>query len=292
MHSNYTKYQSIQKTICLLGVFIVATLLHSCNIKKEIELNLPSYGQAYVVECYLMPDQPYQLLLSQSEAIESSIPLNPIIDADVFIYHNGDTIRLEAFPVYDSLKLKVYNYSSSKIVAYDTIHPFSLEIRIKNSNVVLRSQTIFLKKPKLDSIQVKTSDSVNYAINATFNDIDLLNDNYYYFQIYDYKDARDLNSSPKNSGLFTDKLISNGKIGLFTSYKYTNAEKIAVRAFNLDKDHYTFMSTFGGAQNALGNPFGKPTFIQGNVSNAIGIFTAMSYDEKLLTIGKDTLQNQ
>lgn len=260
--------------------------LFSCNSKKEIDLKLPPYKPQYVVECYMMPGQTFKLLLSQSTGIENTIPLDPLVFADVKIFHNSDTIQLEPIPYLDTTYYKFYTYTSNRQVEYDTVHPYYLEIKIQNSDVVLRSQTKFLAKPVIKEIAMNTLNGDDYSLNVTVDDIDKGKTNYYLFQILDSAAGREFNYRPRNRAYFDDKLVASDRIGIYTSYRYGLGESIIARAFHLTKDHYDFISSIDEAQNANGNPFGRPTFIVSNVSGGVGIFTTINFSERFAVIGQ------
>ncbi|MBK7409342.1 MAG: DUF4249 family protein [Saprospirales bacterium] len=50
----------------ILPSALALLLFSACNLEKEIELNLPLYDSQLVVECYLEPGKPFNLLLSRS----------------------------------------------------------------------------------------------------------------------------------------------------------------------------------------------------------------------------------
>lgn len=271
-------------TIIALVLFLV-----SCNSKKEIDLKLPPYKPQYIVECYLTPNEPFRLLLSQSSGIENSIPLNPLIFADVRVFHKNDTILFDDFPVVDTAFYKAYNYVSNSIVEYDTINPYFLEIKIRNSNEVLRAQTRFLKRPKINKIGMSTIDGIDISLNLSIDDVSKSENNYYYFMIIDSLKRYDFEARPRNSALLDDKLVTDRQIGIYSSYKYNEGESLITRVYNITKEHYDFLASVDEAQNANGNPFGRPTFITSNVSGGVGIFTTLNYDEKKIVISIDSL---
>ncbi|HTF82243.1 MAG TPA: DUF4249 family protein [Cytophagales bacterium] len=274
------------KNIKIYIAIILAVLgLLGCNLKKEIDLNLPPYKSQYLVECYLIPGKKYRLLLSQSTSIQNEIPLNPLVFATARIYHNNDTIVLDDFPEVDQKYSKFYNYTANEIVEYDTVHPYYLEIKIQNTDVVLRAQTKFLRKPKVNPIIISTRNDLDFSLNVSTQDVDPTQINYYMFQIMDSSDVYDLESRPRNRSYLDDRLISNNNVGIYTSFKYGFGEAIIAKIYHLTPEHYEFLTSIDEAQNANGNPFGRPTFVSGNVSGGVGIFTSINHDEKSMTIG-------
>src|SRR6218665_732323 len=87
-----------------LFIFCCAVLiLTSCSLSKEVDIDLPVYGSQPVVECYLIPGERYQLLLTKSNSFFDPLSVdNPaaylesilLKGADVRIIYNNDTIHL------------------------------------------------------------------------------------------------------------------------------------------------------------------------------------------------------
>lgn len=277
------------KQILISILALIILFCGSCNSKREIDLKLPPYKSQYVVECYLVPGQKYKLLINESTGIENSVPLNPLVFAEVRIFHKNDTILLNEFPIIDTVYYKAYNYVSSRIVEYDTVNPYFLEIKPLNSDKVLRAQTQFIRRPKITELSQSSMNGDDYSLSLYVKDVDPSQTNYYFFNIVDSLSKYDFGHGPRNRSYLDDKLIINGKIGIFTSYKYGLGETLIAKAYHLTKAHYDFLTSLEEARNANGNPFGRPTFVQGNVSGGVGIFTSMNYDERHFTIEADTL---
>ena len=85
---NFIKYISIS---------LITLAMFSCDLEKEVEIDLPDYEGRLVVECYLEPGEPMTLLLTKSSPYFEAFPENPeefiggIIEEGetVEIKHNG-----------------------------------------------------------------------------------------------------------------------------------------------------------------------------------------------------------
>lgn len=133
-----------------------------------------------------------------------------------------------------------------------------------------------------------TKNGDDFSLSLSVNDVDPAHTNYYMFTIVDSLPKYDFSKGPRNRSYLDDNLIINGKVGIFTSFKYGLDEKLIAKAYHLTKDHYEFLTSLEEARNANGNPFGRPTFPVSNVSGGVGIFTSMNYDERHLVVGIDT----
>jgi hypothetical protein len=60
------------KIVNIYFLLLVALVFASCDLEKEIELELPEYERQTVVECYLEPGLPFTLLLTKSDGFFSS----------------------------------------------------------------------------------------------------------------------------------------------------------------------------------------------------------------------------
>jgi hypothetical protein len=68
---------------------------------------------------------------------------------------------------------------------------------------------------------------------------------------------------------------------------FAKGDTITVKFCNIDKDTYEFWRTWEYSFGAIGNPFGSPTTVKGNISNgALGAFSGYSVQYKTLIIPK------
>ena len=66
----------MKNIIQYIGVLILfLASFTACNLEKEVEIVLPAYERQYVVECYLEPGKPFNLLLTKSSSYFDSISL-------------------------------------------------------------------------------------------------------------------------------------------------------------------------------------------------------------------------
>ncbi len=85
----------------LQRIFPFAVLiLVSCNLTRDVDIELPEYDRQPVVECYLEPGKPFRLLLTRSYAffdefgLDSNFLQNTLYGgAVVTISYDGDSGR-------------------------------------------------------------------------------------------------------------------------------------------------------------------------------------------------------
>ena len=271
----------MKKYIYYIFIF---TILLSCKLNKEIDLNLPAYQEKTVVECYLEPGKPYEMLLTKSISYFDS--LNPI-QKNIFITitHNGktDTLSYHKIPEIDTSSFKIYFHSSTTLVTDDYLNPYSLFIKDDLGNAITSTTTI-IKPIKIDTIKYtfnKNKIAKNVSLFVNFTD-DTLKDNYYRLLVT----KNGLNYNPKN----TDDLYSD--VNLKTSGMVANIldrfdlnDTLIVTLAHISKDFYDFSKSIKAAERANGNPFVQPAAIKSNVTgNAIGIFAGFTYTRDTIII--------
>jgi hypothetical protein len=80
----------------LIFIFAIAVFA-SCNLEKEIDLNLPEFESQLVVECYLEPGKPYRANIFQTTSYyaPTSDLFNSVVqNATVIITYQGVSVTL------------------------------------------------------------------------------------------------------------------------------------------------------------------------------------------------------
>ena len=274
-----------------LYLLVLSASIFACNLEQEIELNLPEYEEKIIVEAYLEANQPYQLLLTRSSAYFAAFPtdiqetFNQILvnDAEVYITHRGNTVRLNNTPGVNPLTGKLFNYAVAETVVFDTIEPYHLEIMLADGSTI-ESSTRFLPTVPLDSIVVEFEDNGNSATDSarllTYFSDRPGEANFYRRILSVYQDGR-LNTL---QDFTTDDRIAENTIVFGTAYDFAPGDTVLNRIYHIDQAYYDFLSSIQLALAANGNPFGQPSPIipgvGGTARQAIGIFTALSYAEE------------
>ena len=114
-------------------------ILAACDLEKEVEIDLPVYESRLVVESYLIPGEPFKLLLSKSAPFFEPFPtmdnqyLENILEnkAEVFVRFGSQEVELGNTIYFDPVERKLYNYFSEEAVPDDYSGEFQLEIKTK-----------------------------------------------------------------------------------------------------------------------------------------------------------------
>src|SRR5688500_15674885 len=85
----------------------------SCNMEKEIEIELPEYAPQLVVECYLEPGRKFQATVLESSSYFDA-PTPPLVpDAEVYITYRSNRVKLTYGPGTNTRTNRFYTHTSN-----------------------------------------------------------------------------------------------------------------------------------------------------------------------------------
>ena len=269
-----------------LGIFFTLSIfLSACNLTQEVDIDLPAYENQTVIESYLIPGQPFFLLLTRSFSYFDPFPVETtqfledllVEGAEVSISYGDKKVVLTEQLFVNPFTGKLYNYVSSQLVPEDFTSEFQLEIKTKEGEII--TSTTFIPKPIItDSLVVEKSDiDTLYRLLAYWTD-DPNEDNYY---------RRILNIGTTDSIYvdFTldDRLLDSNKIVVGSGFDFVVGDTLINTIFHVTKDYYDFANSVFIAESSNGNPFSQPSTIRSNVkgtNNPLGIFSGITLDQK------------
>ena len=270
---------SIMKYICTLVVLIG---IFSCNLENEIEIELPEYDSQVVVEAYLEPGKPFNLLLSRSSAFFDPFNtqsfetfLDEVLenDADVRIRYNGIEVILGNALYADPKTGIISNYVAGDIVPEILDTRFELDILLSNGDEIQSSTTILPKVP-FDSLVVEYSDKARARIITYLTDIPE-QENYFRRVL----SIGTLDSLPDQDFLVEDKLSDNGVIAFGTGFEFLPGDTVINSLWHISKEYFDFLESVVFSVQANLDPITQPGMIISNVygsANPLGIFTGIS----------------
>lgn len=267
-----------------LFLAMATALLASCNLTKDVEIDLPDYDRQPVVECYLEPGQPFRLLLTRSSAFFDTLGLssnflqNALLDgALVTISYNGQTDTLKNQLTLVPNPLKVFNYVGENLVPASPGTAFALYIRLQDGGEI-RASTAMLSVVPIDSVVVQpdpNADTLARILTFITDDQSEVN---FYRRMLNYGS---LDSFPDQDFIVTDRFSQTASIAFGTGYEVKVGDTVFNTIFHITRDFYDFKESVDLAVIGNLNPFAQPSPIKSNVSgsaNPIGIFTVMVYD--------------
>lgn len=268
--------------VTCLGLITLA----SCNLSKEIDIELPQYAPQPVVECYLIPGQRYELLLTHSNSFfdplsgeNPALYLESILEkgAEVMIIHNGDTVRLQEKIELNSATGFISNYSNSATVPDDHINGFDLVITLSDGSVIT-STTRIPEPVSIDSIRVEYANAQKTRATVfVYHTDDRSTADYYRRMIH----VASLDSIAEQDYTTDDRINQTAEVAYGTFYEREDREPVTgdtliFTLMHITGEFHEFFESKENANAANGNPFGQPGQIRSNVSgaaNPIGIFT-------------------
>ena len=269
--------------------------LVSCNLSKEVDINLTVYGSQPVVECYLIPGERYQLLLTKSNSFFDPLTIdNPaaylesllLKGADVKIIYNNDTIQLQETLTFNPDNGQISNYSAQEIVPDDSNATFELLITLADGSTIT-SSTIIPTLVRIDSTKVEYANQNKTRATIFIYHQDNRNTLDFYRRMIH---VSSLDSAAQQDYTTDDKINDTESVAYGTFYEREDKKSVVgdtliFTLIHVTKEYNDFSSSKSNANSANGNPFGQPGQIKSNVSGIskpIGIFTGFK-------IRRDTL---
>jgi hypothetical protein len=277
------------KIVNIYFLLLVALVFASCDLEKEIELELPEYERQTVVECYLEPGLPFTLLLTKSDGFFSSFGdldesfLTNLLEegAEVNIKYGNETVTLANDFAFNPFTGKLFNYSSSEIVPEDFESEFSLEIKTSEGELIT-SKTKIMPQTPIDSLVIEFEpftdvDTAARVLTYTTDDLDVAN--FYRFIL-----AVGAIPDVEQDFVVDDELLES-EISVFgTNYSFNPGDTITSTFIQMSEDYYRFKNSVDNSVASNGNPFGQPGVISSNVEgdrDPMGIFTGFMRDTKV-----------
>lgn len=253
---------------------VVINFCFACNMEKDVEIPLPPYERQLVVEAYLVPNEPFKLLLTETESYFESVKVPLVEDALVTIRYNNITDTLKYNISFDTLATKIYNYTASSLVPSSPGETeYILNIQDTKGRKVSAS-TSFLPVVKIDTVEINyREDSLANLLVKFKDDADAEN----YYRLVINKGTAYTAASTDYS--INDRLLNGMQIPLGTRFAFEKGDTVQVRLYHIDKKYYDYLESIENASNANGNPFAQPASIKSGVNGGIGIFTSLSYDQ-------------
>jgi hypothetical protein len=281
----------INKLKHILPVLSIA-FLASCNLTKDVEIDLPEYNRQPVVECYLEPGKPFRMLMTRSYAFFDTLGLssnfiqNALLEgALVTISYNGQTDTLKNQLTIVQNPIKIYNYVGDNLVPGTPGTVFDLNIRLADGGEITSSTTMMPIVP-MDSIVVEFStESDSLARILTYVTDDRNQENFYRRML----NLASLDSVPDQDFIVTDRFSQTALIVFGTGYDFEIGDTLINTFLHITRDYYDFKESVDLAVFGNLNPFAQPSPIKSNVrgsANPLGIFTPLVYDRDTSIISR------
>lgn len=276
----------------LIFAFLTTLSLAACNLTQDVDIDLPAYSGQPVVECYLEPGKPFQLLLTRSYGffdpfgLDSNFLDQTLLEgALVTISYDGRTDTLDNTLIPTFNPFKIYNYNSTTVVPSTVGTTFNLNIVLPNGTNIT-GQTTMLPRVPIDSVVVEwseTNDTSARILTYITDDLSTVN---FYRRLLNYSS---LDSVPEQDFLVSDRLNTTNQIAFGTGYDLVAGDTAINSILHIEPAYYNYYESVQLAILGNLNPFAQPSPIKSNVTgtaNPMGIFTTLVVDRDTLIVTK------
>ncbi len=277
---------------------IAAPLLAGCNLQKDIDVPTPDYPTQLVVECYLVPGQPINLVVQRTQPFDAPPPisgdsLNPVINTDFLAPDAVVTISgprgaqtLTFSPALDtsSVHTRFFTHTSQVIFDGQPGEVFNIEITDSEGRRVTGSTTVLTPVP-IDTVEVSYDPNDEFeqaqaALLTRYRDPASPGDAYQYLTNRVVRGRFD----EQQSFEFDDLQINGQPSVAGSSYRFSQNDTIDVALNHISLAYLDFINSIDAAQGANGNPFAQPAGIKSTVQGGLGVFTSIATDRKRIIL--------
>lgn len=268
--------------------------LFSCNLEKEIEIDVPAFENGYVVESYLSPGNNFGMLITKSygffEVFDSN-QLNQEQLPDLLIQGANGYLEVDGIrhPLLNQIQIipgttTIYNYVLKDKVNFNENDRVKLVLTFPTGEEVEATTQIPERRP-LDSIRLDTNKDMEVR-EVSFISTDSTNTEYFRRQLLRIRDNR---IRIVQDYIVDNSTIKGRKLAFGSGYEFEIGDTLISRVSHIRKEYYDFYQSVTGSISANSNPFGQPGTISSNIRGSnriIGIFTGINQSEIFRKIGE------
>jgi hypothetical protein len=276
----------------IIYIFIITNILATaCNLTQDIEIELPDYESQTMVECYLVPGQPFAALITKSAAYFDPFPRTAdqflqqtLVDgAEVTITYGNTTVKLTNRIFVNPFTGQIFNYVANAVVPALFNQPFNLEV-ITDEKSPITATTFIPARVPIDStvIEFNPRDSLARVL-VYWTDNQNEKNFYRRIQAVGRRDSITIDFP------LDDTFNDNSKFVVGSGFDFAVGDTVFNAIYHLTPDHFNFLNSVFNAAAGNGNPFAQPSTIQSNVKgdkNPLGIFTGLTFEERMTIIRK------
>ena len=269
-------------------------MVSSCNLEKEIEIEIPYFENGYVVESYLTPDQDFGLLVTKSYGyfeVFDAAQLDPeqiteflVQNADGYLEINGDR-----YPLVNELRFipgtaRVYNYILQDNITFKEDDRIELSLTFPTGEKINADTHIPATRP-LDSVRIDIDTTQDFeASETTFLLSDSTTTEYFRRQLFRIHQGK---IEELQDYVLDNDIAKGGKLAFGSGYEFALGDTLISRVTHIDQEYNDFFTSATGSVGANTNPFGQPGRIASNIQGSdrvIGIFTGINQSQILMKI--------
>ncbi|MFM7078187.1 MAG: DUF4249 domain-containing protein [Bacteroidota bacterium] len=281
----------MSRTIKALSILFCSFTLLLFGCEKDITVDLPESEEQIVVEGYITPGLPPYVFISRTApffAPLDSLSLLQYTVRDAQVVVSDGTITDTLIAPFSSTG---YLYTSLNLIG-EIGKTYTLQIRLQDGRE-LSSTTTIPQPIALDSVwfkRIPENDSLGWAW-ARITDPPESGNCYRWFAKRLGKDddfiapLGSVSDDRFYNGLSFDFAATRGAVPNSTAPDDNNEEEglfkqgdtIVVRFASITRDSYTFWRSAESQVSSVGNPFGSPAPLRGNIAGGLGIWEGYSF---------------
>lgn len=263
------------KFIKLYLLTLVAYSISGCIPDEKIDVNLPYGEKAIMVEAYLTPDHPYQLLLTENNLLTEELIPRLVKNAQINISTEQGTINLPPLNDTYSSERYYYNYQSEELM-HQTNNTIKLTIETPDG------QTLSAYTETVRPITIRSASIKSWGVNILSDGYTEPKERYYALSVVFMRTDGSLIT--KTHKHFFDYSETDNKMLSFTILEENSAryDSARVELMHITKEFYEFNRTIEQAYSANVDNFTVPTPIEGNIYGGLGLFTYFTSDTIML----------
>ncbi|UXP33225.1 DUF4249 domain-containing protein [Reichenbachiella agarivorans] len=265
-----------------LGRLILLWLtLVSCQWDGELDVQDVTLEQSYFVECYMRPGELFNLTATEISPIFEDYILDYSQDFDVYII-DSDTIELFQSLFIEEGTGYVYNFGSGQRLSDQTLMVELLVLSPMGDTIRARSRVP-------EQIKMENVEAGEDQIVVNFLSSDYHPDNYYILIAnYDVV-GKNGEKRPKNKVTYLDyhELLEEQEIVVdikADSLRYS--EKTEITLMRVTEENFRYQRSLEEAKNASRENVTFPAPLEGNLINAVGIFTCYTEDKRIIPVAE------
>ncbi len=253
----------------------VLVLLFSCELERNVTVELPVYERQLVVEAYLERAAPLRVTVTESDPYFDSLRFPVFNQARVRFFQDEREEILPNIPTIDPVARKYYNYIRELPADPDEKAIFRLVVE-DGSGRRLEGRTRFLPPPRLDSVEVRYRNPPGDSAASLLVWISDFPGESNYYRIIINEDS--LNGGPAVEFTFTDAGQDGARFPVGTGFRFRPGKTAFIRLFHLEQGYFQYLRSMGSASNANGNPFAQPATVSSPMKgDGYGVFATLNY---------------
>ena len=254
-------------------------LFSACELGRELDMQPSDESAGYFLECYFRPGDLYNLTATRLAPISEPQLLDYSLEFQIYVI--GD----ERIKLYHSLfshsgKELIYNYGSQEVAGRSRSGVLKLEATTPTGEIV-SGETIVPEQVSIHSVLLKDN-HLYYSYELVG---DKVQDSYIATVIVADKNGVMLKRYLNYYDYNIDEVEKTVSVQLDIQESVTpDIDKITINLKRVSKENYKYQLALREIMNANSDNLTMPVMLQGNLANALGIFTCYTEVEYELKI--------